>query len=105
MDYSLPYIGIDFGTTYASMAWYNPGNSPPHTGQAEIILNSEGEPKTPSVVYYGENEILVGKLAENIVEDAAEGSSERQDVSQRIIRNIKRELVMPPRIASSGQWR
>jgi molecular chaperone DnaK (HSP70) len=55
MDNNLPYIGIDFGTTYASMAWYNPGNSPPHTGQAEIILNSEGEPKTPSVVYYGED--------------------------------------------------
>jgi WD40 repeat protein/actin-like ATPase involved in cell morphogenesis len=97
-----PYIGIDFGTTYASMAWYNPGYGPPHTGQAEIILNSEGEPKTPSVVYYGEDETLVGKLADNLVEDALEDPAERQDVSQRIIRNIKRELVMPPRIALPG---
>ena len=61
MSTDSPYIGIDFGTTYASMAWYNPGTNPPHTGQAETILNSDGDPKTPSTVYFGEDETLVGQ--------------------------------------------
>ncbi len=57
-------IGIDFGTTNSSMAWYDPG-----LGQASIVVNAEGEAKTPSLVYYGEDEILVGKPVENELED------------------------------------
>jgi len=97
-----PYIGIDFGTTYASMAWYNPGNNPPHTGQAETILNSDGDPKTPSTVYFGEDETLVGKVAEKIFEDASEDQATREEIFQRVVRNIKRELITPPRIALPG---
>ena len=36
------------------MAWYNM-----KTGQAEILRNAEGEEKTPSVVYFGDDETLV----------------------------------------------
>jgi hypothetical protein len=52
-----PVLGIDFGTTYSSMAWFNP-----QTGRAEVLRNSEGEEKTPSVVYYGDKEVVVGKV-------------------------------------------
>ena len=60
-------IGIDFGTSTSSMAWVNP-----KTGKAEIIKNAEGEEKTPSVVYFGERETLVGTPAEQMLEDDEE---------------------------------
>jgi molecular chaperone DnaK (HSP70) len=41
-------LGIDFGTTFSSMSWFNP-----KIGKSEILLNQEGESKTPSAVYYG----------------------------------------------------
>ena len=60
---SAPFIGIDFGTCNSSAAWFNP-----RTGQAETLLNAEGEDKTPSVVYFGPNETVVGKHAEERLE-------------------------------------
>jgi molecular chaperone DnaK (HSP70) len=50
-----PFIGIDFGTSNSSMAWFNP-----RTASAEVVRNAEGEDKTPSVVYFGNREILGG---------------------------------------------
>jgi Hsp70 protein len=61
------FIGIDFGTCNSSAAWFNP-----RTGQAESLLNAEGDNKTPSVVYFGpKNEIVVGKHAEEQLESPA----------------------------------
>jgi len=73
-------LAIDFGTTTSSMAWYNP-----KTGRAEILKNAEGEEKTPSVVYFGEQEVLVGAPAEHLIEDETE--------RERVIWSIKRELA------------
>jgi parallel beta-helix repeat protein len=75
-----PYLGIDFGTTNSAMAWYNP-----RTGTAEEVFNAEGEAKTPSVVYIGKDEILVGSLADERVEEP--------DDWPRIIRGVKLELT------------
>ena len=75
-----PIIGIDFGTSNSSMAWYNP-----RSRQAEIIKNARGEERTPSVVYFGKEQILVGKSAENKLEDDEEYG--------RIITSIKRDLI------------
>ncbi len=50
-----PSIGIDYGTGTSSMAWFNA-----NTGRAEVINNAEGKPTTPSLVFFGEDEILVG---------------------------------------------
>lgn len=80
------YIGIDFGTTNCSMAWFNP-----RTLQAETLLNAEGEDKTPAVVYYGEHETLVGKHAEDRIEKPKE--------RMRLVIAAKREL------ATSRVWR
>ena len=65
---STPTLGIDFGTTTSSMAWVDPG-----TGKAEILKNAEGEEKTPSVVYFGAELVLVGTPAEQMLEDPEEG--------------------------------
>ncbi len=76
-----PSIGIDFGTCNSSAAWFNPSS-----GQAELLLNAEGEYKTPSVVYFGpDREIAVGKHAEGQVEDI-EGR-------KRVLSGVKCELA------------
>jgi hypothetical protein len=74
------FLGIDFGTTNSSMAWFNS-----KTGQAEVLLNAEGEDRTPSVVFFGAKEVLVGKYAEERLEDPADRS--------RIIAAAKRDLA------------
>ncbi len=100
MSTESPYIGIDFGTTYSSMAWFNP-----EYGRAEIILNAEGENKTPSIVYYGRDEVLVGKPAESAMEDAHASLDEqqRQEIFQRTQESIKRKLLDTSFIALPGR--
>jgi len=68
---SHPFLGIDYGTCNSSMAWFNP-----QTAQAEILRNAEGEEKTPSVVWFGPREVLVGKYAE----ERLEHDEDRKDV-------------------------
>jgi tetratricopeptide (TPR) repeat protein len=79
---SPPFIGIDFGTCNSSMAWFNP-----QIAQAELLLNAEGEDKTPSVVYFGPSEVLVGRHAE--------AGLESREARKRILRAVKRELARP----------
>lgn len=81
-----PVLGIDFGTSNSKMAWYNP-----KTRQAEVLLNAEGEQQTPSVVYFGTQEILVGK-------DALE-KLEYPEEWERVIISAKREMVNDAPIA------
>lgn len=77
---SQPFLGIDFGTCNSSMAWFNP-----RTGQAEVLLNAEGEDKTPSVVRFGPRQVLVGKQAEECLEIPED--------RKRVIAAAKRELA------------
>jgi len=87
---SAPTIGIDFGTTTSSMAWVDP-----RTGEAKTIKNAEGEEKTPSVVYFGERETLVGSPAEQMLEDESE--------RRRVVQSVKRELVNTRTLALPGR--
>lgn len=82
------------------MAWCDPA-----TGRAEVILNEEGEDKTPSLVYFGEDEIIVGKYAEEKLEEVENSTDpqEREEVNQRIVRSIKRNLLDPPIIPLPGR--
>ncbi|HKP51295.1 MAG TPA: Hsp70 family protein [Chloroflexia bacterium] len=85
-----PYIGIDFGTSKSTMAWYNP-----KTGQAEVIRNAEGEEKTPSLVYFGDGkDILVGRAAEYRLED--------DEGRWRVVKSVKRHLARQALIALPG---
>src|SRR5919107_4117274 len=92
-----PSIGIDFGTTNSSMAWYDP-----RTGEVENILNAEGQTKTPSLVHFGEDEILVGEPVESLIQDISTDRSRRDEVFRHTIASIKRNLLSPPRIALPG---
>jgi molecular chaperone DnaK (HSP70)/TM2 domain-containing membrane protein YozV len=75
-----PFIGIDFGTCNSSAAWFNP-----KTGQAEPLRNAEGDEKTPSVVYFGARETVVGRFAEERLESPQE--------RKRVVIAVKRELA------------
>ncbi len=90
MNSPSPFIGIDFGTTNSKMAWYNP-----KTNEAAIIMNAEGESETPSVVYFGKNETLVGGPALEMLE--------YEEERERVIISIKRELTTTPVIALPGR--
>ncbi|GEM_PF-1800706 len=86
-----PPIGIDFGTTNSSMAWFNPEAG--REGRAEIIRGDNGGETTPSLVYFGEGGIEVGVAVENRIEDAKiYAESERQAELLRIVKSVKRDL-------------
>jgi molecular chaperone DnaK (HSP70) len=72
-----PVVGIDLGTTYSCIYRWN-GREP------EIYVNKIGERTTPSLVYYGENETLVGSIARR------KGGID----PKHIISKIKREMGM-----------
>jgi molecular chaperone DnaK (HSP70) len=89
-------MGIDFGTTNSCMAWYNP-----KTGQAEELRNAEGQDKTPSLVYFGPQELLVGAHVAFMIDDLRNiiDPTERAEVLRRIIPSIKRQLHTLPLLA------
>src|SRR5215212_7046149 len=97
MSEHVPSISIDFGTTNSSTAWYDP-----RTQSAEIILNAEGQAKTPSVVHFGETETLVGEPVDNLLQDVTTDRARRGEIFQRTITSVKRNLLSPPRIALPG---
>jgi ribosomal protein L7/L12 len=89
MSDSAPFLGIDFGTSKSSMCWFNP-----RSGQAEVIKNAEGEDKTPSIVYFGEKEVLVGTPAERLLQDEKERG--------RVFISVKRDLARATRFSLPG---
>jgi tetratricopeptide (TPR) repeat protein len=88
------FLGIDFGTSQSSMAWYRPGDRD-RAGQAEVLYNAEGQPKTPSVVYFGADRVLVGAGAEQMLENDAE--------RKRVVVSVKRDLAESGKIALPGK--
>jgi molecular chaperone DnaK (HSP70) len=91
-----PQLGIDFGTTFSSMSWFDAKNN-----EAKIIPNLEGEFKTPSVVYYGpDGGVSVGTAAQNEFIDAV--SLGETEAAARMVCSIKRNLLRPPVIALPG---
>jgi molecular chaperone HscA len=85
-------IGMDFGTSNSTMATIARDGSP------KVLRDAEGEHKTPSVVYYGDDEVLVGAPAANLLVE-----SDDPDLAARFVSNIKRELVNPPLALPDGR--
>lgn len=50
-------VGIDLGTTYSAVSHIN------SSGLAEIIPNLDGKRITPSVIWFADDEVIIGKLA------------------------------------------
>jgi molecular chaperone DnaK len=72
-------IGIDLGTTFSVVA------SLDRSGTPQTILNSEGDLSTPSVVYFEQNQIVVGKeaLKASVYEP------------ESVLQHVKREMGKP----------
>jgi molecular chaperone DnaK (HSP70) len=82
------HIGIDFGTTTSAVSWWNPKTHAP-----EIIRNEHGDEKTPSVVYRGEDEMLIGKPAWEQLHDVGQMAPDAQAaVLRRTFLSVKRLL-------------
>jgi molecular chaperone DnaK len=54
-------IGIDLGTTNSAMAWVD------ESGRSQMMQNAEGELITPSIVFFSESEVVVGKNARSAI--------------------------------------
>jgi actin-like ATPase involved in cell morphogenesis len=81
-------VSIDFGTTNSVISWLNP-----KSGLPEVIRNLHGEEKTPSIVYRGTNETLVGKPALDQLSDVSHMDEEEWlDVLGRTFVSVKRLL-------------
>ena len=59
-------VGIDLGTTYSAMAFMDPNMVP------RMVINAKGQSIIPSVVYFDEDEVLVGEAALENAEIEAE---------------------------------
>jgi molecular chaperone DnaK (HSP70) len=98
MNEPSPVIGIDFGTTNSSAAWFDP-----RKGRVELLRNAEGHEKTPSLVYFGERETLVGEPTVQHLKELYElGGDEAREELGCIIKSVKRRLLSPPRILLPG---
>ncbi|MFP6668245.1 MAG: Hsp70 family protein [Pirellulales bacterium] len=53
-------VGIDLGTTYSAVACLD------ESGRSSVVRNTEGQLLTPSVVFFDENEVVVGKAAKQV---------------------------------------
>ena len=70
-------FGIDLGTTYSCIAYVN------DAGKAEVVPNAEGDPTTPSVVYFEDSRnVVVGKTAKE----------ELKTNPERVISLVKRNM-------------
>ncbi|MEN6452254.1 MAG: Hsp70 family protein [Thermoguttaceae bacterium] len=72
-------IGIDLGTSFSAAAWVD------ESGKTAMIRNAEGELLTPSVVLFGDKEVVVGKEAQ------AATTANPEFIAQW----VKRELGLP----------
>lgn len=80
-------IGIDLGTTYSAMAYIN------DEGKSEIIPNAEGDRITPSVVFFEDDNIVVGNFAKDVA--VSEG--------ERVVQFIKRRMGHEYKINQNGK--
>jgi molecular chaperone DnaK (HSP70) len=82
-------IGIDFGTSFCTAAWINPGTQRPEA----INFYSNGRPKIPSVVYYSENEVIVGETAYSLLENSyLMKEPEKSKVIGSVVQSVKRDM-------------
>jgi formylglycine-generating enzyme required for sulfatase activity/actin-like ATPase involved in cell morphogenesis len=82
-------MAIDFGTTNSAMAWWNPD-----INRAQVIPNADGEYRTPSVVFYSPQGVVVGRAAEKELVNAQLNinASKQKVISETIFRSIKRNI-------------
>ena len=82
-------VGIDLGTTYSCIAWLN------EHGHPVTIPNQEGELATPSVVFFDDDEPIIGT-------EALRNAIARPE---RVVQNAKRHMGDPDKFWGIGSNR
>jgi len=87
-------IGIDLGTTNSAMAWVD------EAGRSAMISNVEGELITPSVVFFSESEVIVGKIARAAITSHPEMVAQwvKRDMGAPYYSHAIRGHFLPPEV-------
>ena len=87
-------IGIDLGTTNSAMAWVD------EAGRSAMIANAEGEFITPSVVFFSESEVVVGKNARTAITSHPEMVAQwvKRDMGAAYYSHPIRGHYLPPEV-------
>ena len=87
-------IGIDLGTTNSAMAAVD------DAGRSAMIPNAEGELITPSVVYFSESEVVVGKNARSAITSQPEMVAQwvKRDMGSPYYSHPIRGQYLPPEV-------
>ena len=93
MPYDKP-IGIDLGTSNSAMAWVD------EAGRSAMISNAEGEFITPSVVFFSESEVVVGKNARTAITSHPEMVAQwvKRDMGAPYYSHPIRGSYLPPEV-------
>ena len=83
------HVGIDLGTTFCCMAYIS-------DGQPKVIPSSDGEPTTPSVIWFDGRQAYVGKKAN------ARKLVGGLNIHEFVKRDIGRPVEIPPDLYKEG---
>ena len=85
-------VGIDLGTTYSVIARLD------ERGRSVVVRNAQGDLLTPSVVFFDDNEIIVGKAAKRVaaIETHRVAECAKRDIGDpHYSRTINGKLIPP----------
>lgn len=91
-------VGIDLGTTFSAVAYLD------RSGTPQTIMNMEGDLSTPSVVYFDQNEAVVGKeaLKAAVYEPEAVAQYAKRDMGRPVYNKPIRGVQLPPEVIQAA---
>lgn len=92
-----PAIGIDLGTTFSAIARLD------DLGRPVTLPNSEGDKTTPSVVFFDEFDVVVGKeaLKALVTNRSRVATCAKRDLGQRVYHRVLGDRYFPPEVLSA----
>ena len=93
-----PAVGIDLGTTFSVIAFLDPKGAP------QTILNMEGDLTTPSVAYFEDEDVVVGKEAVKAAtyEPEAVAQFAKRDIGKTMHGRAIRGAQLPPEVIQAA---
>lgn len=87
-------VGIDLGTTYSAVAILDQNNDP------RTLLNSAGEPLTPSMMCFEGPRVVVGRGAAKAISTQYENVADcpKRDLGERVFRKVINGRQYPPEV-------
>jgi len=87
-------VGIDLGTTNSAVAWVEP------SGRSTMVPNDEGDLLTPSIVLFGDAEVVVGKSARSAASVAPDQVAEwvKRDMGLPSYNHAINGRLLPPEV-------